>query len=96
MTRLDVEFNGLLGVLLAMWQVSRPSEDKPIKISNSHVEPTRTLIGVNKLAEGRLVLLRVEFGLVVCVVFLLRLELGDVDIIDDVRDGVELGAGGVY
>lgn len=93
-TGLDIELNGLLGVLLATRHVSRPSRES--KLHNSHVEPTGTLIGVNKLAEVRLVLLRVKLGLVVCIVFVLSLELGDVDLINGVRNGVELGAGGVY
>jgi hypothetical protein len=59
---------------------------------SSHVEPPRALVRVDKLAEGLLVLAGVELGLGVSVGVGLGLELGDVDVVDRVRDLVELEA----
>lgn len=56
----------------------------------SHVEPPRALVRVDELAEGLLVLTGVELGLGVRVGLGLGLELGDVDVVDRVRDLLEL------
>jgi hypothetical protein len=58
--------------------------------SLSHVEPPRALVRVDELAESLLVLTGVELGLGVSVGLGLGLELGDVDVVDGIRDLLEL------
>jgi hypothetical protein len=87
---LEVERYGLLGVLLA---APRSAGSRYLVVlPHSHVEPAGALVGVHKLPEPGLVLLRVELGLAVRIG---SFQLGDVDVVDGVRDLLKLEALGV-
>lgn len=52
-----------------------------------HVESSRCLIGIEELSESSFVLVLIESRLVISVIgSIISLELGDVDIVDEIRD----------
>jgi hypothetical protein len=84
----DIELDSLLGMLLTNRQLPSCPHGRSRDL---HVEATRCLVGIEELSESSFIFLLIKSRLIISVFgSVIGPELGDIDIVNEVRDFLEV------